>query len=238
MCTWKFSSPLCRRGKKWIVSLASAVFQLPLIQIIVKQQNWGSICSHCLVTFGQAGICLQTSWILHLETATLHEGHNCHLYHLLTVTGEEMKGEECFYLMLLCGQVPWTAGAPNPCLALVLRPSWSEVLTGLSSGCRKPGLPVPPCSKAPRTCLLCLGCDLEAALSAVWETAEWEGAVEHQPQQAPRGVCLWLRLSKSISASVLALEMKEQNWVTTGGVVKIRMRVSYLFFDMCVYVPL
>lgn len=73
-----------------------------------------------------SNLCLQTSWIPYLGTATLHGGHNCHL---LTVTREEMKGEECFYLMLLCGTVPWRTGAPNPCLALVLRPSWSEVLT-------------------------------------------------------------------------------------------------------------
>lgn len=182
-------------------------------------------------------LCLQTSWIPYLGTATLHGGHNCHLYHLLTVTREEMKGEERFYLMFLCGPVPWSSGAPIPCLALVLRPSWSEVLTHRPElRLQETSLASPSLLKGTKVCLLCLGCDLEDALSAVWETAEWEGAVEHQPQQAPRGVCLWLQLSKSISASVLALEMKEQNWVTIGGVVKIRMRGLYLYFDLCVCV--
>lgn len=39
-------------GERIRLPLASAVFQLPLIQIIMSNSiNWGSICNHCLETF-------------------------------------------------------------------------------------------------------------------------------------------------------------------------------------------
>lgn len=101
-CTRQFSSPVCRRGKNEIVSLASAVFQLTLTQIMPNSIYWGGICDHCLVTLGEPGSAY-TSRILYLATAALHETHNCHPCRLLTETHGRNEGRRIFlYCFALC----------------------------------------------------------------------------------------------------------------------------------------